>query len=733
MRRPKKRKFRVSALPGVDTRGEGLARPYRDGVVVVHGVGYRDSWVTLRQVASSLESALRVEGLDAAFVEDAQTPVPSGELRIEGGRSLLLVEGHWADIVRDRREGWVRGGLARLRFVLAVFPYLLIAVLSPRGAEEAAAARGSSVSGVARRAEPARGGWARVRRLLAPELGVGFEEARRFAPTAWRMLTFAGVITATIWLFTLPWFVGVAVTAVVLVAAIVAIAMPGSVVEHVRFAAAGGDELADILARVGAAISYAEQNCERVWVIAHSQGGYLAHRVLQGGAHPRVRRFTGVASGLRPITIARAAASGRMIAAGWIHVLGMGILTFGMIVAVQPGGMLAVIPVGPTAAGASVGLAFPALFVSRPDVFFALVARGVEFGWAGWPFVVGGLVTALVGIVVRGNQGADLWRVGDLPARIAWEEISSGSDLVGSMSVPVLPPRARVATIPRLRHVLFDHGLGSYLSPAGALRLILAADASELALGRKNVTASIARADRVRARLAALSDQLYRFRGAVVGLALGFIVGVPLLYGRSLFDQAFWALPFCLGAGLFGWFIAWGRWRRLAPLSVRMSGDRVAGAPVTRREQRQRKAVAGAVLPQPRRSVVVMQGGLALAAVFISMGVAIVAQMFRQMAGVANPDLRLLQASGNLMFTAIWLGLGLVWLIARMRGAKAFTALALCTAMVALGHAVTVGDRADRSVVLLPGVAATTILIVLLVVQLCRRSSVPAPSSTIRL
>ena len=103
------------------------------------------------------------------------------------------------------------------------------------------------------------------------------------------------------------------------------------------------------------------------------------------------------------------------------------------------------------------------------------------------------------------------------------------------------------------------------------------------------------------------------------------------------------------------------------------------------------------------------------------------------MAGVANPDLRLLQASGNLMFTAIWLGLGLVWLIARMRGAKAFTALALCTAMVALGHAVTVGDRADRSVVLLPGVAATTILIVLLVVQLCRRSSVPAPSSTIRL
>ena len=187
------------------------------------------------------------------------------------------------------------------------------------------------------------------------------------------------------------------------------------------------------------------------------------------------------------------------------------------------------------------------MFVSHPEAFFTLIARGVEFGWAGWPFVVGGLATVLVGIIVRGDQDLDRWRIGDLPAHMAWEEISSGSDLVGSMSIPELPSRARVVTIPRLRHALLDHGLKSYLSRAGALRLILASDVSELCLGRKKVAGLIARADRVRGRLAALSDQLYRFRGAMVGLALGFIVGVPLLYGRSLFEQMFWALPAGLG------------------------------------------------------------------------------------------------------------------------------------------------------------------------------------------
>ena len=252
---------------------------------------------------------MRAEGLDAGFVEDAAAVVPSGELRVEGGRSVLLAEGHWADIVRDRRGGWVRGGLARLRLVVAAVPCLLIAVLSPRGGEAVAAAN----------------------------VGAGFDEARRVAPVAWRMLTFAGVITAAIWLFTWSWVVGIAVTVVVLVLVVVAIVMPGSVVEHVRFASAGGDELAEILARVSAAVSFTEENCERVWVIAHSQGGYLAHRVLWEGAHPRVRRFTGVASGLRPITIARAVRSGRMLAAGWIHLFGTGLLSFGLLLALQPG------------------------------------------------------------------------------------------------------------------------------------------------------------------------------------------------------------------------------------------------------------------------------------------------------------------------------------------------------------------------------------------------------------
>jgi hypothetical protein len=160
--RRRKKNLRAPAVPVGAVSGERAVRRFWDGVVVVHGVGYRDPWVTLRLVASSLVGAMRAEGLGAEFAEDPAGEVPSGELRVEGARSLLLAEGHWADIVRDRRGGWVRGGLARLRLVIAAFPYLLIAVLSPRGAEAAEAERRTAAGRARRPGEPA-DGWQATR------------------------------------------------------------------------------------------------------------------------------------------------------------------------------------------------------------------------------------------------------------------------------------------------------------------------------------------------------------------------------------------------------------------------------------------------------------------------------------------------------------------------------------------------------------------------------------------
>ena len=498
------------------------ARAYQRGIVVVHGIGSSKAGDTRDAFARSIRRGVADAGR-AARVTDITVPggPPQSRIDIDHAPSVLLAEAYWADAISSL-GGWsARRAVRQLLALIRMLPFLLAGALGPRAHEPDLADDSSETV------------WRQLRAL---------------APTLWRMATLYGVIIGASLLVsaaaTQPW-----IAAVLIATALLLVALLGTsrLLGQVRVAAMDDGAIAPALDRIRAALAHAETMCDEVWVIAHSQGGYLAHRVLTEdgrNAHPRVKRVTGIASGLRPIQLAAVARSARWTASGWIMLTSGVLAAVFLVLMLTPGGLLSPSTLSGYLTSTFLILVQPAalldlttgvaLLASAQEAAIAAIAwRAIDtFRLATIALVV---ALALAAIWVR--KGTPLPApVAALPARTRWEELTSPSDLVGSVSVPALPATVHQVVLPALRNPIGDHFLGTLLRGPVALRALL----SERLLDRTSFAAN-----QLPVRFAPLSESLlnlshrtYALRGLLLACVVALTLGFPFVIGGSVIDRA---------------------------------------------------------------------------------------------------------------------------------------------------------------------------------------------------
>lgn len=300
------------------------SRPYPRGMLVVHGIGSSKSGDTRKLFARAIKHGITQAG-GKAQVTDVTVPggFPQSRVDIHGAPSVLLAEAYWADAI-SALNGWDLHRVGRQLLALArMTPFLLAGAVGPRAHEP----------------DPSH---------TIPQAGANssslWNQVRALAPMLWRMATLYGVAIG------LSLLIGAAVTRhwlafalILLAVALVVLLGKSKLLGQVRIAALEDTEIAPALTRIRDSLGQMEAVCDEVWVIAHSQGGYLAHRVLTedgSNAHPRVKRFTGVASGLRPIQLASLVRSAWWTALGWIGLAGGVFAAVFLVLMLTPGGLL---------------------------------------------------------------------------------------------------------------------------------------------------------------------------------------------------------------------------------------------------------------------------------------------------------------------------------------------------------------------------------------------------------
>ncbi len=504
-------------------RVEPNARPYRRGVLVVHGIGNSQPGDTLARFVRSIEAGVADAGSVAkrgkATFEDG---IPRTVVEIEGSPTVLMMEAHWANALPALDGFDIRRFGRQLTALMKMTPFLLVGALGPRLHEP----------------DPTE---------LPPGANAS-TQFRTLAPMLWRLATLLGIVFGTILIVDAaigsPWQ-GVLLALIAL--ACLAFLGTSKLIGQVRIAALVDDEVAPALARIRAAIAQIEAASDEVWVIAHSQGGYLSHRVLAADghhAHPRVKRFTGIASGLRPIHLASIVRSTRWAISGWCSIVGsLCFMTLALLL-LTPEGILSLSVISAPLAGLLLGVVQPAVLLDVESTSW-LNEITQETTWAAlhWtPLDTARLASLLAGAVavvaafwVRKGAAA-FQEIGNLPARIRWEELTSPSDLVGSMSVPPLPSRVHEVSLPALRNPIGDHLLGLLLRGPAALRVLIA----ERLIARTSFAANQTppRFAPVFDSLRRLSHRTYRLRGLLFMCAVGLTLGFPFVIGSSVMDLA---------------------------------------------------------------------------------------------------------------------------------------------------------------------------------------------------
>lgn len=513
-----RKKSRRGATPATDPgAAAGTAAPtrYRAGLVIVHGIGHQSPGQTLDHASRRVKATLSEMGHAAGVCDQRRTPGSplSQVVDVDGRHSALLVEAHWADIVADHRERGLLAALRRLWFLISTLPYLLPALLAPRFHESEVPPRPVPVP----------------RRRLFAGIQSETEDFIRLAPTMSRSITLYAFLAAiAIGFSSLPLWLAISLCATAILLVIVLLASSRDVTEHVYVATLSDHRREEILQRVATSIDFAAQQCDEVWVMGHSQGGYLAHTLLaERGRHWRnVRRFTGVASGLRPIHLISMLRDPLWALAGWVWLGGIVLFSIGVIQMLEPGGPLN------TDASRAIGviglfvLVAPALLFSLPvDLMTELSSGLIPTNWWFLLYIGLGLATALIAVLLQKLSGVEMTTIPELPPQITWEEMSARGDVVGSMSVPELPPSAIPMTIPSVNNPLVDHLLSSYLGARSVLRF----DISAWLARRKSPPV-----DGLRRSLAALSESNYVFRISTQIVFVMMFVAFPVVMGLPL-------------------------------------------------------------------------------------------------------------------------------------------------------------------------------------------------------
>lgn len=524
------------------------------GYVIVHGIGGTRDGSTVDAFVTPIVTLLRARhGDDAVSVEPSDL-VPGRSAttvnaQVDGrqGRPVLVAEARWTELsAGGRRLTWV-GISWTLRSFLVMLPVLL----GPSAAE-----------------------WRRLGHLFRADETSELSRSDQVAlmPVAlrglWRLATLAVVLAAVVWcgqqLWALgPWWLigAAAVTVAALVIALVK--LPTDLAGQVRLVVEDGPARRDILSEVASAIAEMSAVCRSVTVVAHSQGGYIAHEVLQQSAPPNVRDFVALGSGLKPISLLRYfAPSGRWLPAV-VSLFGVALTTVSAWMLLEPdmilgGGQLANLAEPILVLWAAPWLEphlAPALLseaasAANLDSYAALLGRS-------WPWLLASLVGA--GIVIASQHAAG--RFGDgavitpLPKSVRrWHEYSTPHDVVGRLAFPDLPSTVSHVDVHGV-NTFGDHLFGAYFARGSRLTATMAEDVLRRMGHQRSADALHADAAPGIEVLEGTASRWYRLRGLLQLGLVALVFVVPTVLGHGSVFGAFqsgwrWSLGIAVGTGI---------------------------------------------------------------------------------------------------------------------------------------------------------------------------------------
>lgn len=398
------------------------------GVVLVHGIGPNRPGKTLARWSPEIEHALgalpsgrTLDSVDASMVV-GDSKVPTRELTLTRGekdpRRILVTEACWSEEYQPRRL------VGSLPWLARVVPALVIPFMPDS------------------RDTPA---------LRSPQPYALAMVALRF------LVRLAVIPLAAVLLFQFPIWVRITIIcAILMVLAICLISRRANLAGHVLMAATDGPELIAVEKRIDQTILACKDAASEVIVVAHSQGAFLSHRVLEQRGH-RVRLIC-VGSGLRPITLLRVLGRRPYNLAAVVALAGMVSLSVAFAGSVHDG------PAIPNSIRQQLLSNFFSLLYGissrqashAPSFSDALEALPrVSLSW--WLAVAIVLyASALVAVRQWGPQFLEATRI--KPLQVAsWLELSSRHDLVGRLTVPNLPAPAIEAPVVVTGNPLADH------------------------------------------------------------------------------------------------------------------------------------------------------------------------------------------------------------------------------------------------------------------------------------
>ncbi|MEU8543266.1 hypothetical protein AB0C52_25325 [Streptomyces sp. NPDC048717] len=456
------------------SRKHNAAR-WRVGYLFVHGIGNRKPGTTLKWGRSTFDALRAVHGEQlvswqeqplVASPEDAAIRHAEAVVSLGGtNHRALFAEALWADRFAELGRPSAR---RTLTFLVASLPLLFWVVGPDR--------RDLSVLTL-----PAHG--------LRGHGEAGLAQMRLL----WRLLTLAVISTGLVY--------GIVLASHNLLASVLLLGLLAWFVRsrhnllwHVRVAAVDEERTRLLLAHLHRKVQWMERHCDEVVIVAHSQGGYLMHRVLSPTAdqrHPKVRRFIGVGSGLKPISLLKTFDRSGIGPNLWglvclipAYLWGLGPWTWQLFawitqailrqlylalqVTVTPSAALGdtqLAELQREAAAAELHRAFTAMPSLRIDL-----AHGVAIVVA---ISMALLLSRLIHAALKARPPHPL-SLDHYRRRIEWREYSSPHDMVGRMLGPALPNDVEQPWIAPVGQPLSDHTL--YFHHTEVLPRRLAAD-----------------------------------------------------------------------------------------------------------------------------------------------------------------------------------------------------------------------------------------------------------------
>ncbi|MFI6861429.1 hypothetical protein ACIBKZ_16260 [Streptomyces sp. NPDC050421] len=379
-----------------------------------------------------------------------------------------------------------------------------------------------------------------------------------------------------------------------------------NIVWHVQVAATDEARTQQLLDHLHQKASWMEHHCDKVVVIAHSQGGYLMHRVLASSSrqHPKVRRFIGVGSGLKPISLLKSFDSPTLRAPVWLATLCVPLLLWGV-------GPLTWQAFGPEShallhliSATLHATVMPAALFSDPETMrlwltgladavrqmVTAYTSSLRIDVAHAAAIAGGIfiitfARQLAAAAYRAQPSASL-SLDHHRRNIEWREYTSPHDMVGRMASPEVPEGVDQPWISATGHAVVDHTL--YFHRSGVLPRQLAADLlQDVSQGKHDGlrpavdawATAVARFDDARRLQAARRRMLH---GLLVGLTTGLLLAPSLYQGYSILEVVLsrsvqLIIVLLLLAGLFSWLAHRSAIASGLDFSRRMSGAHDAG------------------------------------------------------------------------------------------------------------------------------------------------------------